>query len=145
MKVRLTKNFRNKYLDYSFYNLDSDLFVLVFFFSFLQRFRGRKKSDARAKKRLAIEAEAVPRKLTKVTSDGGELLDKMAAWSDMNLPTEILRALSDLGYTSPTDIQKAVIPKALENFDIIGAAETGSGKTLAFVIPMLVGIVQNCE
>ncbi len=87
----------------------------------------------------------MPRKIAKVTSDGGELLDKMAAWSDMNLPMEILRALSDFGYTSPTEIQKTVIPKALENFDIIGAAETGSGKTLAFVIPLLVGIMQNRE
>lgn len=48
-----------------------------------------------------------------------------------------LTALSNAKLTSPTDIQMAAIPHALNGRDILGAAKTGSGKTLAFVIPML--------
>ncbi|KAF7634485.1 hypothetical protein Mgra_00006056 [Meloidogyne graminicola] len=60
-------------------------------------------------------------------------------WSKIIPSAHLLERLNVLGFTTPTQIQKAVIPQAI-NFkkDIIGAAETGSGKTLAFAIPTFI-------
>lgn len=52
-------------------------------------------------------------------------------------------ALRAIGYDSPTPIQAAFIPKALEKIDIIGQAQTGTGKTAAFMIPILEGITEE--
>ncbi|PHR49646.1 MAG: DEAD/DEAH box helicase [Fluviicola sp.] len=58
-------------------------------------------------------------------------------FKELNLSSEILRALDETGYTSPTPIQAQAIPVVLENKDVLGCAQTGTGKTAAFVIPML--------
>ncbi|WP_028775442.1 DEAD/DEAH box helicase [Shimazuella kribbensis] len=55
---------------------------------------------------------------------------------DYKLSKEIVRALDNLGYKHPTDVQSAVIPIALEKKDIAVKAQTGSGKTAAFGIPI---------
>lgn len=55
----------------------------------------------------------------------------------MNLSRPILKALTSLGFHTPTPIQSVTIPVALLGKDIVGNAVTGSGKTAAFVIPML--------
>ena len=49
----------------------------------------------------------------------------------------ILKALSEQGYQTPTDIQKAAIPVLLEGKDLFASAQTGTGKTAAFSLPML--------
>ena len=49
----------------------------------------------------------------------------------------MLRAVSAHGYTSPTPIQSAAIPAALQGRDVLGTAQTGSGKTMAFALPLL--------
>lgn len=58
-------------------------------------------------------------------------------FKDLNLSPEIMKALDDAGYTSPTPIQEQAIPIALQNKDVLGCAQTGTGKTAAFTIPML--------
>ena len=59
----------------------------------------------------------------------------------MNLPETILRALTDKGYTTPTEIQEKAIPLLLENdTDFVGQAQTGTGKTAAFSLPLLAKI-----
>ena len=55
----------------------------------------------------------------------------------LGLEPRILAALKDAGYTEPTPIQAAAIPKILARTDVIGIAQTGTGKTAAFVLPML--------
>ena len=55
----------------------------------------------------------------------------------LGLEPRILSALKDAGYTEPTPIQVAAIPKILAGSDVIGIAQTGTGKTAAFVLPML--------
>ena len=55
----------------------------------------------------------------------------------LGLEPRILSALKDAGYTEPTPIQAAAIPKILAGTDVIGIAQTGTGKTAAFVLPML--------
>ncbi|VDB99617.1 unnamed protein product [Peniophora sp. CBMAI 1063] len=55
----------------------------------------------------------------------------------MNLSRPLLKAITTLGFHSPTPIQAATIPVALLGKDIVGNAVTGSGKTAAFIIPMI--------
>jgi len=55
----------------------------------------------------------------------------------MNISRPVLKALTGLGYTTPTPIQASTIPVALLGKDIVGNAVTGSGKTAAFMIPMI--------
>jgi len=55
----------------------------------------------------------------------------------LGLESRLLSALKDAGYTEPTPIQSAAIPKILAGSDVIGIAQTGTGKTAAFVLPML--------
>ncbi|XP_029982150.1 ATP-dependent RNA helicase DDX24 [Sphaeramia orbicularis] len=62
----------------------------------------------------------------------------VSAWKDLFVPAPVLKALSCLGFSSPTPIQALALPPAIrDHMDILGAAETGSGKTLAFGIPMI--------
>ncbi len=59
------------------------------------------------------------------------------SFADLKLAPEILRALTESGYTTPTPIQAEAIPLALEGNDLMAGAQTGTGKTAAFALPML--------
>ena len=59
------------------------------------------------------------------------------------LPTEINRAIKDLGYKAPTPIQAQTLPHSLNGEDIIGQAQTGTGKTAAFLISILAYELEN--
>ena len=62
------------------------------------------------------------------------------SFAELGLPSTLLKAVSDLGFESPSDIQGAAIPPALEGRDLVGLSETGSGKTAAFALPALARI-----
>ncbi|CAB0014954.1 unnamed protein product [Nesidiocoris tenuis] len=67
-------------------------------------------------------------------------------WTNICVPEELSRPLVEMGFESPTEIQRLCIPAAIKGRrDILGAAETGSGKTLAFGLPMIYGIMKNLE
>ncbi|MBU2112401.1 MAG: DEAD/DEAH box helicase [Gammaproteobacteria bacterium] len=53
------------------------------------------------------------------------------------LPEAIVRAVTELGYETPSPIQAAAIPKLLAGEDVLGQAQTGTGKTGAFALPLL--------
>ena len=59
------------------------------------------------------------------------------SFSDLGLSDELLRAVSDAGYDTPTPIQEKAIPVVLMGRDILGCAQTGTGKTASFTLPML--------
>lgn len=61
----------------------------------------------------------------------------MNAFASLGLSEEIVSALIEQGYHSPTPIQEAAIPKALAGKDLLAAAQTGTGKTAAFMLPSL--------
>ena len=61
----------------------------------------------------------------------------MNQFSNLGLGNEIVSALSEQGYETPTPIQAAAIPKALAGHDLLAAAQTGTGKTAAFMLPSL--------
>ena len=58
-------------------------------------------------------------------------------FEELGVAPEFIRSLGEQNLSSPTDIQKKVIPLALGNGDIVAQAPTGTGKTLAFALPML--------
>jgi len=59
------------------------------------------------------------------------------SFSELGLIPEILKALDEKGYTTPTPIQAQAIPPALAGKDVLGIAQTGTGKTGAFTLPIL--------
>lgn len=62
----------------------------------------------------------------------------MTSFSSFPMREELMRAVADLGFETPTPIQQKVIPTLLSQpVDIIGLAQTGTGKTAAFGLPLL--------
>jgi ATP-dependent RNA helicase DeaD len=61
----------------------------------------------------------------------------MSTFVDLGLAEDLLVALRDVGYESPSPIQEQAIPVLLEGRDVIGQAQTGTGKTAAFGLPMI--------
>ncbi|MBU2650125.1 MAG: DEAD/DEAH box helicase [Bacteroidetes bacterium] len=65
-------------------------------------------------------------------------------FNDLGLHDHLIRAVTQLGFKNPTEIQEKVIPIFLENKrDLIGLAQTGTGKTAAFGLPLLQHINLN--
>jgi len=58
-------------------------------------------------------------------------------FSELGLAPELVRAVQDQCYETPTPIQAQGIPLALEGRDLVGCAQTGTGKTAVFVLPIL--------
>ncbi len=58
-------------------------------------------------------------------------------FSDLGLQPELLRAVAEKGYATPTPIQFKAIPAVLSGRDILAGAQTGTGKTAGFVLPVL--------
>ena len=58
-------------------------------------------------------------------------------FADLGLSNEVLKAVSDAGYSKPTPIQEKAIPIVLMGRDILGCAQTGTGKTASFTLPMI--------
>ena len=63
--------------------------------------------------------------------------DEEVTFADLGLPVDLLRAVTDMGYVTPTDIQREAIPVLLAGRDVVGVAQTGTGKTAAFGLPLL--------
>src|SRR3984957_10037611 len=59
------------------------------------------------------------------------------SFSDLGLEPELLRAVSDKGYDTPSPIQIQAIPAVLAGRDVLAGAQTGTGKTAGFVLPIL--------
>ncbi|MDD3287615.1 MAG: DEAD/DEAH box helicase [Alphaproteobacteria bacterium] len=61
----------------------------------------------------------------------------MTSFADLGLSEDILKAIQDVGYATPTPIQEQAIPYVLQMRDILGCAQTGTGKTAGFTLPMI--------
>lgn len=61
-------------------------------------------------------------------------------FEDFKLNRQILNAIEEEGYQSPTAIQKKAIPLINSGHDVMGIAQTGTGKTAAFVLPILMKV-----
>jgi ATP-dependent RNA helicase RhlE len=58
-------------------------------------------------------------------------------FSELGLAEELVRAVTEHGYTTPTPIQAQAIPAVLSGGDLLAGAQTGTGKTAGFVLPIL--------
>jgi ATP-dependent RNA helicase RhlE len=59
------------------------------------------------------------------------------SFASLGLSDALVRAVSDVGYTTPTPIQTQAIPSVLAGHDLLAGAQTGTGKTAGFVLPIL--------
>ncbi|MDR3069334.1 MAG: DEAD/DEAH box helicase, partial [Cellulomonas sp.] len=66
--------------------------------------------------------------------------DDAAPFADLGLPDALVAATARLGFTTPTPIQAAAIPRLLAGHDLVGVAGTGTGKTAAFGLPLLAAV-----
>jgi len=64
-------------------------------------------------------------------------------FTDLGLSADILRAVAEQGYDTPTPIQAQAIPLVLEGRDVMAAAQTGTGKTAGFTLPILQLLAQD--
>ncbi|HEY3320331.1 MAG TPA: DEAD/DEAH box helicase [Planctomycetota bacterium] len=65
------------------------------------------------------------------------------SFSSFALRAELLRAVHELGFVSPTAIQKDAIPAGLAGRDVLACSATGSGKTAAFLLPILQRLAES--
>lgn len=63
--------------------------------------------------------------------------EKLPTFADFALIPQVLAAVRDVGYETPTPIQIPTIPHLLAGRDVVGQAQTGTGKTAAFALPLL--------
>jgi ATP-dependent RNA helicase RhlE len=61
----------------------------------------------------------------------------MTTFADLGLSDDLLQAVTDKGYTTPSPIQARAIPAVLNRKDMLAAAQTGTGKTAGFTLPMM--------
>ncbi len=61
----------------------------------------------------------------------------MSNFESLGLCNNILKAIKNEGYDSPTPVQELAIPLLIEGRDVLGVAQTGTGKTAAFALPVL--------
>ena len=66
--------------------------------------------------------------------------EPVSSFQSLGLPSELIQALEDVGYETPSPIQLGAIPPLLEGTDLLGHAPTGTGKTAAFALPLLANI-----
>lgn len=72
-----------------------------------------------------------------LASSTGQDAGPEIAFADLGLSDKVLAAVADMGYTTPTPVQAASIPHALDGEDVLAAAQTGTGKTAAFLLPTM--------
>jgi len=59
------------------------------------------------------------------------------SFTELGLSAELLRAVSEQGYSEPTPVQRQAIPVIMEGRDVLAGAQTGTGKTAGFTLPLL--------
>lgn len=68
---------------------------------------------------------------------------EVVKFDELNLCSEVLRGIKEMGFEEASPIQAQAIPVAMEGYDVIGQAQTGTGKTAAFGIPVLEKVNRN--
>jgi ATP-dependent RNA helicase DDX18/HAS1 len=94
--------------------------------------KARQEADANDDGDDTIEGDALP-ETDALLAPGADM--NAQAFTDLNLSERTMKAISEMGFTKMTEIQRRGIPPLLAGKDVLGAAKTGSGKTLAFLIP----------
>ncbi len=69
----------------------------------------------------------------------------MNQFSELTLSPALQQQLADANFITPTPVQAAAIPPALEGRDVLATAQTGTGKTLSFLIPLIERMPKNAK
>ena len=69
--------------------------------------------------------------------DSNQQESKMKSFTELSISPSLKERLTAARFSTPTPVQAAAIPQALEGSDVIATAQTGTGKTLAFLIPVM--------
>jgi ATP-dependent RNA helicase RhlE len=88
-------------------------------------------------------ATACQTKKGKLMQSSTEVISEVEVFSKMAISAYTKERLAAAGFSIPTPVQSAAIPKALEGKDVLATAQTGTGKTLAFLIPMIEQLLQQ--
>ncbi len=67
-------------------------------------------------------------------------MSAIPSFEEFNLNRQLLNAVADAGFVTPTEIQQKAIPLILGGQEVIGIAQTGTGKTAAYMLPLLMKI-----
>ncbi|EXI72132.1 MAG: ATP-dependent RNA helicase RhlE [Candidatus Accumulibacter sp. SK-11] len=76
-------------------------------------------------------------------TQGERMESSRLKFTELGLIPEILRAIADQGYETPTPIQAQAIPVVLQGNDLMACAQTGTGKTAGFTLPILNRLAQS--
>lgn len=71
------------------------------------------------------------------------MTQKLTNFVDFSLSTDLLKALNDMNFNTPSPVQAQTIPILLQGRDVIAQAQTGTGKTAAFALPILQSLVPS--
>ena len=66
-------------------------------------------------------------------------------FAQLGLTDELLKAVTEQGYTTPTPVQEKAIPLILAGRDVLAGAQTGTGKTASFTLPLLQRLAANSD
>ena len=66
-------------------------------------------------------------------------------FEQLGLSEELLKAVTEQGYITPTPVQQKAIPLILEGRDVLAGAQTGTGKTASFTLPLLQRLAENSD
>ena len=72
-------------------------------------------------------------------------MSENTSFESFGLHETIMRAISEMGYETPTPIQIQAIPLVLAGCDVMGAAQTGTGKTASFGLPLLERLIPTAN
>lgn len=108
------------------------------------------RAAGKALTKLASTAKVTAQLILPFPTHARTIMPKKAAapperFEDMDLSKQMLKALLQASYETPTPVQAGVIPAALDGVDVIGQARTGTGKTASFVIPILEDLLPKRE
>jgi ATP-dependent RNA helicase RhlE len=90
-----------------------------------------------------VRGDGLPDKKGKLMQSSTEVISEVEVFSNMAISAYTKERLAAAGFSIPTPVQSAAIPKALEGKDVLATAQTGTGKTLAFLIPMIEQLLQQ--
>ncbi len=69
----------------------------------------------------------------------------MMNFNDLQIEEGLKKAIAELGFEKPTQVQEKVIPAMLDGNDIVAQAPTGTGKTFAFALPIITNTPKDCK
>ncbi|MDL2192892.1 DEAD/DEAH box helicase [Cobetia sp. LC6] len=69
--------------------------------------------------------------------------NSVPAFASLGLSAPVLKAIAEMGYSTPSPVQAGAIPAVLEGRDVMAAARTGTGKTAGFALPLVERLAQS--